>query len=126
MSAVVAFVIALILVLLVKTQLIRERRQLAIYKALGYTTGQLIWQITMSYIPVFFIGILLGCVAALIGITPAVSLCLASAGAQNINMDTSLAAMLGIVTVILLWSEVIIVLCSAKISKITPYEMQQE
>lgn len=126
MSAVVAFVIALILVLLVKTQLIRETRQLAIYKALGYTTGQLIWQITMSYIPVFFIGILLGCVTALIGIDPAVSLCLASAGAHNINMDTSFAAMLGIVTVILLWSEVIIVLCSAKIRKITPYEMQQE
>ena len=125
MAVVIVFVIALILVLLVKTQLIRQTRQLAIYKALGYTTSQLIWQITMSYIPIFLIGSLLGCGVAFIGITPTMVVSLSAFGIKSFAMDISLVAMLGIVVTIVMWSEIIIILCSAKIRKITPYEMQQ-
>lgn len=80
---------------------------------------------TMCYIPVFFIGTLLGCAVALIGITPTVIFCLSSVGAQSVTMDISVMDMVGIVAAIVLWSETIIVVCSAKIRKITPYEMQQ-
>ncbi len=125
MAVVIAFVIALVLVLLVKTQLIRQTRQFAIYKALGYTTVQLIWQITMSYIPVFFVGTLVGCGVAFLGITPSVVLSLSAFGIKSFAMDLSFTAMLGIVVTIVVWSEIIIVLCSTKIRKITPYEMQQ-
>lgn len=126
MGAVVAFVIALVLVLLVTTQLIREKRQLAIYKALGYTTRQLILQITMSYLPVFFIGTLLGCAVAFVGAAPSVVLSLTAFGIQKFNMDLSIYVMLSIIAVIIVWSELIIIVCSAKVRKITPYGMQQE
>lgn len=125
MAAVIVIVIALVLVLLVKTQLMRQTRQLAIYKALGYTTGQLILQITMSYIPIFLVGSLLGCVVAFVGITPTMILSLSAFGIKSIVMDISITAMIGIVAAIIIWSEIIIVLSSARVRKITPYEMQQ-
>ncbi len=126
LATVVFLVIALILMLLVKTQVIREKRQIAIYKALGYTTGQIMQQITMNYIPVFFAGAVGGCIGAFAGVTPAVVLSLSVFGIQNCSMKISFGATLGIVSVVLLWAELVIVLCSARISKITPCEMLQE
>lgn len=59
--AAVGLVIALVFILLVRTQLVKDNLQYGIYKALGYTSGQLLLQTTMNYLPVVVLGTLLGC-----------------------------------------------------------------
>ncbi|WP_019244012.1 MULTISPECIES: FtsX-like permease family protein [Bacillus] len=50
--------VSLILYLIIKTMIIKHKRELGILKALGYTTFQLITQITLSFLPVVIVGVL--------------------------------------------------------------------
>jgi putative ABC transport system permease protein len=68
--AAVGLVIALMMMFLVKTQLVRDSRQYGIYKALGYTTGQLLLQTTMNYLPVAIVGTLIGCILSVFLMNP--------------------------------------------------------
>lgn len=122
----VVIVIAMLLFLLIKTQLVRDKKLLGIYKALGYTMWQLILQTTMSYIPVVLVGAVLGGVAAWFGINPSVTACVSAFGIRNCSMKLNPLEMLGVVVMISLWAELIAILCSAQIRKIVPCEMIQE
>jgi putative ABC transport system permease protein len=122
----VVLVIAMLLLLLIKTQLVRDKKLLGIYKALGYTTWQLIMQTTMSYLPVVLIGVILGGVAAWFGINPTIAACVSAFGIRNCSMKINLLDMLGVVVMIGLWAELIAILCSSQIRKIVPCEMIQE
>ncbi len=126
MFSVVLLVIALILVLLIKIQLVRDQKQLGIYKALGYTTGQLMIQTAMSYIPVVFVGTILGCILAWFGVNPTFILSLSVFGIKKINMNINLIYMFGIIAGIVLWALLIALLSSARIKKIAPWKMIQE
>lgn len=126
MLTVVIFVIALILVLLIKIQLIREQRQLGIYKALGYTSPRLIVQTLMSYIPVVFIGTLLGCILSWFLANPVFILCLNAFGIKKSSMDIHVIYMAGTAAAIISWAALIALICSAGIRKIVPWKMIQE
>lgn len=126
MLSVVLLVIALILVLLIKIQLIRERKQLGIYKALGYTTGQLIMQIVMSYIPIVFIGTIFGCIIAWFGVNPSFALSLTMFGIKRCNMDINITYMFVIIAGIVAWATLIAVISSYRIKRIVPWRMVQE
>ena len=106
----VVFVIAMTLLLLIKTQLVRDRKTLGIYKALGYTTGQLMMQTTMSYTPVVFVGAVIGCIVAWFGINPSVIVCLSAFGIKKCNMNINVEYLIGIVIMISLWAQMIVVL----------------
>ncbi len=122
----VIFVIAMLLLLLIKTQLVRDKKLLGIYKALGYTTRQLIMQTTLSYLPVVLIGASVGGIVAWFGINPSMTACISAFGIQKCSMKLNPLDMLGVAVVIGLWAELIAVLCSAQIRKIVPCEMIQE
>ena len=122
----VGLVIALVLMLLVKTQLAKDKRQYGIYKALGYTTGQLLLQTTMNYIPVILVGSLLGCIATHFLNNAFFVACMSIFGIQKCNMKLSLPYMLIIFIGIATWSQLIILINSLKVRKIVPCEMIQE
>lgn len=122
----VILVLAMVLVLLIQAQLVRDKKILGIYKALGYTTGQLIIQTIMSYIPIVSAGAFAGCIAAWFGINPSFVLCLTAFGIKKCSMNISPAYMLGILVLISLWAGFIAVICSVRIRKIVPCEMIQE
>ena len=58
--AVTAIIISLLLVMLIKLKLLRERRNYAIYKALGYTTPNIMTQIAVAMVILGVIGSLIG------------------------------------------------------------------
>lgn len=126
MIGVVVLTIALILVLLIKIQLVRDQKQLGIYKALGYTTGQLMLQTIMGYIPIVFIGSIVGSILAWFGVEPSFILCLSAFGIEKSGMDVSFIAMIGVVITIVLWATLIAGLCSIRIKRIVPWKMMQE
>jgi ABC-type antimicrobial peptide transport system permease subunit len=53
-------IIAFVESLIIRTQINREWRNLGVSKALGYTSGQLIWQTVLSNIPGVLMGIAIG------------------------------------------------------------------
>lgn len=126
MLAVVTVVIAMILILLIKTQIVREQKYLGIYKALGYTTGQLMMQITMNCIPVVAAGTLLGSVAAWFGTEGSMVLCLSAFGIRKCSLDLSIGAIVLCAAGIVLWAWLIAAVCSARIRKIVPCEIIQQ
>ncbi len=126
MLTAVLLVIALILMLLIKIQLVRDQKQLGIYKALGYTTGQLMMQTAMSYIPVVFAGSILGCILAWFLVNPTFILSLSAFGIKKCDMNVNVIYMFGIIAGIVLWALLITLICSVRIKKIAPWKMIQE
>lgn len=119
-------VIAMILFLLIKTQLVRDSKIFGIYKALGYTTWQLILQTSMGYIPIVLAGSILGSIAAYFGINPSFILFLSSFGIEKCSMNVSIVYLVIIVILMTVWAELIAVICAARIRKIEPCKMIQE
>lgn len=123
---VAAIVIALILILLIKSHIIRERKQMGIYKAIGYTTPQLIVQIMVSYLPVVIIGGLLGGVMTKLLITKLFVLCFSAFSIEKLTLEIPFIAYVICIGGIILWSEIVALISSARIRKIMPYKMITE
>ncbi len=80
------FVVILVVLLLVKTRLLRERRTYGIHKALGFTTGQLMFSTMMADIPIIILGAAAGTAAAHLMADSIVELCLSFCGIKQGNM----------------------------------------
>lgn len=73
-------VIAFVLYLLVRTMLNRKKRDYGILKALGFTTGQLILQTALSFMPAMILSTAVGLVVCSLIINPLMALFLGSIG----------------------------------------------
>lgn len=122
----VGLVIALVMIFLVKAQLTRDIRQYGIYKALGYTTAQLLLQTTMNYLPIIFVGTFIGCILSSCFMNQLFVVCLSMFGIKKCNMELGINYMLFMLSSIIIWSQLIIIGCSLTIRKIAPCEIIQE
>lgn len=119
-------VVALVIFFLIKSKVIRETKSLGIWKALGFTTGQLMRQMVISYVPVIGVGAILGSVAAYFAIEPVMVLALSFCGIRKCSMDASLLYSSVSVVGIVVTATVVALLCAWKIRKIVPWKMLQE
>lgn len=120
------FVVVLVEVLLIKSKLIKERRNFGIWKALGFTTPQLIvWSMLMN-LPVIAAGAVLGAVCSGFLFESFVIMSMSFCGIQQADMTVSPVWMLitaaGIVIVALAAS----FLSSVRIRKVEPVKMLME
>lgn len=120
------FVVVLVEVLLIKSKLIKERRNFGIWKALGFTTAQLIVQTMLMNLPVIAAGAVLGAVLSGFLFEPLVVVVMAFCGIRQVDMAVPpvwmLIAIAGIVLVALVTS----FLSSVRIRKIEPVTMLME
>ena len=120
------FVVVMVELLLVKSKIIRERSNLGLSKALGFTTGQLIMQIMFMNLPVIVIGAICGCILSSYLMEPLVVVCLSFSGIAKcpftVNGQWMVITVVGIVVVALVSS----FLSSIKIRKIEPVKMLVE
>lgn len=119
-------VIAMILVLIIRTQINQNQQQIGIYKAIGYTTPQLIIQMLTNYMPTLVVGTALGCVASALWVNKFVLLCLSLFDIRKCSMGPSAGHMVFVMLGVTVWSIIMILLSSAKIRVITPYKMIHE
>lgn len=124
--AVTVFVVSLVVFLLLKTKLVREKKNYGVYKALGFTTGQLLMQTVLSSLPVIFAGALLGIGLCDVASKPIITLCLRTCGIYQYQPDV--AGIWKIITVIFITVTAFLaaVLTSAGIRKIQPVKMLAE
>lgn len=117
-------IISLILYLLIKIKLMKDRIRIGVAKALGYTTRPLILQIIVSFCPISTLGALLGTILAMFLINPLFAAMLSVSGSiQNSNLIINpMLTMISFLT-ISLYSVLITALVAGAVKKITPCEL---
>lgn len=119
-------IVLFILYIVIKSLLVRRKQELGIYKAMGYTSGQLMLQTAGSFLPVTVAAMLL---SALLGIVymPAIHQAVfSSVGAVRNNMELSIGCLL-LFAAALIGMQFLISLClTLPIRKISAYSLIKE
>ena len=124
--AATCFVVILTQLLLTRAQVIRERTDLGVSKALGYTSGELIRRTLMTNIPTIVLGIVLGLIIHIGLANRSILLGLASFGIRQNEFSTD-SHWYAITAVIILLCAVITAFLSGKgITKLEPVKILKE
>ncbi|MFP4974095.1 FtsX-like permease family protein [Paenibacillus sp. CN-4] len=124
--AISALVTVLVVYLVIKTAVLRKKKELGILKAAGYTTTQLVTQVTLSIMPLVVLGVVTGALLGSRYTNSLLELLLAEAGVSRVSfvVHTPLAA--GICAAVVALSYLVSVLTAYRIRKITPYVLITE
>lgn len=116
-------VIVFVMYLLVRTMLNNKKRDYGIFKALGFTTGQLIVQTAMSFMPSVIISAAVGITVSMRIINPLMAIFLSGIGIVKgtFIIPVELCVIAGIVLVIFAFGAAC--LMSLRIRKIAPREL---
>ena len=79
------FVIILVLYFVINTSVVRKKRELGIQKAIGFSTLQLMNQLSLSFLPPIFIGIVIGCILGAFETNPVMSITMGAMGIMKAN-----------------------------------------
>lgn len=120
------FVVAMVEVLLVRSKVIKERKNYGINKALGYTTYQLIRQTIINNMPVIITGSISGVIISTFLMNPMVVLCFSFCKMEKINLIFKPVWMVAVVMGIVAVAAVASFLSSLKICRIEPVKMLTE
>ena len=119
-------VVFLVVFLLIRTKVVSDKKNNGIYKALGYTTKNLMVQTAMSNIPVIFTGAVIGAVISIFGTSPLTKICLSFCGIEKCDMTVSPIYLIGTVIGITLVAWVVAMAVAAKIRKVEPVKLLTE
>ncbi|MBO5373386.1 MAG: FtsX-like permease family protein [Lachnospiraceae bacterium] len=120
------FVVVMVEILLVKSKIIRERRNIGLNKALGFTTRQLMLQTVCMNLPVITVGAICGAALSSYLMEPMVVMCLSFSGIEKCPFTVRIYWMAVTVLGIILVASAASVISSAKIRKIEPVKMLAE
>lgn len=119
-------VIVLTLYLVLKTSILRKRKELGIQKALGFTTQQLILQNALCFLPTIIISTIIGSSIAYGTTNSILSVLFSSFGIMKVNFDISIVMIFILILVITLFGFLVCVLVSMRIRNISPYTLMSE
>ena len=119
-------VVFLVVFLLIRTKIISDRKNNGIFKALGYTTKNLMIQTTMSNLPVIFVGAVIGAIVSIFATSPLTTACLSFCGIEKCEMTISPIYLVMTVIGITLVAFAVAMAISSKIRKVEPVKMLTE
>lgn len=120
------FVIALIIYLIVKIKIIHQRRQIGLYKAVGYTTSEVMWQIVVNFAPIMSVGALIGGIIGKLSMGKITAISLSICGIENASIIVPISLVIGVFIVITLAAFLLTIISAIGIRKIEPYKMITE
>lgn len=115
-----AVIIAFVLYLLVRTMLNNKKRDYGILKSLGFTTGQLILQTALSFMPAIIISTVVGLVISGLVINPILSVFFSSLGIMKCTFAVPVGFIAAAGAGLIALSFGIACLLSLKVKKIAP------
>ena len=124
--AVTICVVALTLYIVIKTTILRRRHELGIQKALGFTTFQLMNQITLNMTPVILAGAAVGAVAGYFCLNPMMSLLLGGMGIVQTHLPSPLGQTVIVGAALIALAYAVSMLISWRIRKISAYSLVSE
>lgn len=119
-------IIICIMFLMIRMKLTQEKVSMGVDKALGFTTGQLITRVVMNFLPVVFVGSVIGGGLSYVSFNSMVSLCLSFCGIRSTNMERGIEFILLTVVIITVTALLASLLVSERIRKIEPCRMIKE
>ena len=120
------FVIALIIYLIVKIKIIHQRRQIGLYKAVGYTTSEVMWQIVVNFALIMSVGALIGGIIGKLSMGKITAISLSICGIENASIIVPISLVIGVFIVITLAAFLLTIISAIGIRKIEPYKMITE
>jgi len=123
---VTALVIVLVLYIIIKTTILRRKRELGIQKAVGFTTLQLMNQIAFNMVPVISIGVITGAFAGYFGFNPMMSALLGSMGIVRVDLPAPLGQTIIICVALVMLAYAVSMAISWRIRKISAYALVSE
>lgn len=121
-----AVIITFVLYLLVRTMLNNKQRDYGILKALGYTTGELILQTALSFMPTAVLSAAVGLVLCSLIINPLTALFLSGIGIVKCTFTVPVGFIAAAGVVLVLFTFGMACLLSVKIRRITPKALLTE
>ncbi|MDR1013703.1 MAG: FtsX-like permease family protein [Coriobacteriales bacterium] len=124
--AVTALVIFLTLYLMLKTVILRRRRELGIQKALGFTTMQLMNQFALYFIPVIAAGIAAGGLLGIVGFNSVFVALTKGMGIMTASLPAPVPLTVAVCAGLLVLSYAFALLVASRIRKISAYALVSE
>lgn len=119
-------VVVMILYLVIKTMITKRKKEFGVMKAIGYSTIQLMNQISISFLPVILTGVTIGGVLGFYFTNPMLSVLLSNAGVKRLDFIIHLPIILMICVGILILSYIVSMFVSRRINKISAYSLMTE
>ena len=119
-------IIMLFFYIVIKTMLVRRRKEFGIYKAMGYTDGQLMKQVAISFLPSSVGGSILGMLLGYLNINRVSSIMFERLGISRLELTVNPVVLIALGLVIVLLSYGISLVVSRKMKQITVYELLTE
>jgi putative ABC transport system permease protein len=124
--AITILVVILILYLVIKTMILKRKREFGILKAIGYTTLQLMNQIALSFVPIVVVGVLIGGVLGCLYTNSVLTLLLSGAGIYNVQFIVNIPLILVLCTGIIVLAYLVSMLVARRIKRISAYGLITE
>ena len=119
-------IVLFILYIVIRSLLVRRKQELGIYKALGYTSGQLMRQTAGSFMPVTAAAVLLSSAFGMVYMPYINSVIFSSVGAVKNNMELSFGFLMLFAAALIIVDFIIGILLALPIKKITAYSLIKE
>jgi len=122
----VAAVVTLVLFLVVKTTILRKRRELGIQKALGFTNFQLMNQIALNLLPAALLGVITGTIIGIFTFNPIYLIFLRDNGIVYSNFFIPFDWAVTLCAALILLTYAVSMLVARRIRKISAYTLITE
>ncbi|SEN93542.1 putative ABC transport system permease protein [Amphibacillus marinus] len=116
-------VVVMILYLVIKTLIIKRKKEFGILKAIGYSTFQLMNQIAMSYLPIIMIGVTAGGGLGYFFTNPMLSLLLSAAGVKRLSFAIHIPSIIFLCLSIFVLAYLVSMLIARQIKQISAYDL---
>ncbi|MBO4637630.1 MAG: ABC transporter permease [Clostridiales bacterium] len=118
-----AAVILLVLYLLIKALIYNKRRDYGIYKAIGYTSRDLVLQTAISFMPSILISTVLFSVISYFTVNPFMNIIMISFGLMKCSFDIPIPGVVITAAGMIVLSFIFALISSGRVRKIEAYEM---
>jgi putative ABC transport system permease protein len=119
-------VVVMLLYLVIKTMIIKRNKEFGVMKAIGYSTIQLMNQISISFLPVIITGVVMGGVLGFYFTNPMLSVLLSSAGVKRLDFIIHVPIIFIPCAGILILAYIVSMFVSRRIKKISAYGLITE
>jgi putative ABC transport system permease protein len=126
MLVITVFVVTLVLYFMISSSIIRKKRELGIQKAIGFTTFQLMNQISINFMIPIIIGTVLGSVLGALYTNGLLSVMMKGMGIMKAMFIVDIYWIVGFTIASILFSYILALLITWRIRKISAYELVTE
>lgn len=116
-------VVVMIILMIMRMKMVHERKAVGVYKAIGYTTKQIVWQMVMAFAPIVTLGGVIGGVLGAVSLNQVFVLALSFCKIQNAVLSISPEIIISCVVLVMALAFAVSALVSAKARRIEPVKM---